>query len=155
MAQNLATRTRQIFVAELDDVVGADLVDEPEVDADLVREPGDEVDADLVDEPEVDADLIGEPSDEVDADLDQDLDEDLDADEDESSACAPYLACQISFLGSRTPGVKDTPFYVRHVSRRRLGDTYFRENHVETSDIRTSKQHRDIGSLPRFRPPGG
>ena len=75
-------------------------------EADPVAEPDDVVDADLVDEPEVDADLVGEPGDEVDADLDQDLE----ADGDESSACAPYLARQMSCLGSRTPGVKDTPF---------------------------------------------
>ena len=43
-------------------------------------------------------------------DADPDLDEDLEVDEDESSACAPYLARQMSCLGSRTPGVKDTPF---------------------------------------------
>ena len=39
-----------------------------------------------------------------------DADQDLEVDEDESSACAPYLVCQMSCLGSQTPGVKDTPF---------------------------------------------
>ena len=87
--------------------------------------------------------------------LEVDLGEDHEVDEDESSACAPYLACQMSCLGSRTLGVKDTPFLGSARARRRLGDAYFRENLVETSDLRTSKKHRDTGSLPRFRPPGG
>ena len=51
---------------------------------------------------------------ELDVDLDEvlevDLDEELEVDEDESSACTPYLARQMSCLGSWTPGVKDTPF---------------------------------------------
>ena len=34
----------------------------------------------------------------------------LEVDEDESSACAPYLARQMSCLGSQTLGVKDTSF---------------------------------------------
>ena len=38
------------------------------------------------------------------------LDDDHEVDEDESSACAPYLARQMSCLGSRTPGVKDPLF---------------------------------------------
>ena len=42
--------------------------------------------------------------------LEVDLDEDHEVDENESSACAPYSARQMSCLGSRTPGVKDTPF---------------------------------------------
>ena len=46
----------------------------------------------------------------VDEELGADLDEDLEVDEDGSSACVPYLARQMSCLGSRTPGVKDTPF---------------------------------------------
>ena len=59
---------------------------------------------------EVDANLVVGPDDEADVGADQDLDEDLEVDEDESSTCAPYLARQMSCLGSRTPGVKDTPF---------------------------------------------
>ena len=47
---------------------------------------------------------------EADEELEVDLDEEHEADEDGSSACAPYLECQMSCLGSRTPGVKDTPF---------------------------------------------
>ena len=42
--------------------------------------------------------------------LEVDLGEDHEVDGDESSACDPYLARQMSCLGSRTPGVKDTPF---------------------------------------------
>ena len=42
--------------------------------------------------------------------LEVDLNEDHEVDEDESSACAPYLACQMSSLRSWIPGVKDTPF---------------------------------------------
>ena len=52
----------------------------------------------------VDVGLVKESSDQADVDGDQDLDED------ESSACAPYLARQMSCLGSWTPGVKNTPF---------------------------------------------
>ena len=70
------------------------------VEADLEEELGDVVDPCFVEE----------PGDEVNVDADQDLDEDLEVDEDESSACAPYLARQMSCLGSLTPGVKDTPF---------------------------------------------
>ena len=46
--------------------------------------------------------LDGEPS--------EDLGDELEVDEEEISACAPYLARQISCLGIVTPGVKDTPF---------------------------------------------
>ena len=46
----------------------------------------------------------------VDEELEVDLDEDHEVDEDRSSACAPYLALQMSCLGSRTAGVKDNPF---------------------------------------------
>ena len=58
----------------------------------------------------VDVDLAEEPGGGVDAELDQDLEEDLEVDGDKSSACAPYLVRQMSCLGSRTLGVKDTPF---------------------------------------------
>ena len=55
--------------------------------------------------------MLGE---ELDVDLDDelgaDLDGELEVDEDESSACAPYLARQMSCLGPWTSGVKDTPF---------------------------------------------
>ena len=57
---------------------------------------------------ELEADLDGEH--EADEELEVDLDEECKANEEGSSACAPYLARQMSCLGSRTSGVKDTPF---------------------------------------------
>ena len=59
-------------------------------------------------EEELDADLLEDL--EADEELEEDLDEEREVDEDENNACAPYLARQMSCLGSRTPGVKDTPF---------------------------------------------
>ena len=57
----------------------------------------------MVDE-ELEADL---PEDlEADEELEEDLDEEHEVDEEEISTCAPYLARQMSCLGSRTPGVK-------------------------------------------------
>ena len=41
---------------------------------------------------------------------DEDLEDELEVDEEEISACAPYLAGQMSCLGRVTPGVKETPF---------------------------------------------
>ena len=43
---------------------------------------------------------LEEDLDEADEELEEDLEE-HEADEDETSACAPYLACQMSCLGSR------------------------------------------------------
>ena len=34
-----------------------------------------------------------------------------------------------------------------------MGDDNFRENLAKIFDLRSSKQHRDKRSLPRFRPP--
>ena len=79
---------------------------EEELGADLAAT--DELDVELGDA--IDVGLAEESGDQADVDANQDLDEDLEADGDESSACAPYLARQMSYLGSRTPGVKDTPF---------------------------------------------
>ena len=42
--------------------------------------------------------------------LEEELDDDLNVDEEKISACAPYLARQMSCLGRGTPIVKDTPF---------------------------------------------
>ena len=61
----------------------------------------------------------------------------------------------MSCLGSRTPGVKDTPFLGSARGAKEAGNANFQENLAETSDLRTSKQHRETGSLPRFRLPGG
>ena len=55
-----------------------------------------------------DADLVTDE--ECDTELDEGHGDELGVDEEEISACAPYLACQMSFLGRVTPGVKDTPF---------------------------------------------
>ena len=82
-------------------------------------EAGEQLEVDLAATDELDVvlgngvvvDLAERSSGEVGAELAADLDEDLEADEDGSSACAPYLARQISCLGSRTPRVKDTPFF--------------------------------------------
>ena len=46
----------------------------------------------------------------LDEELDDELGDDLGVDEEKVSACAPYLARQMSCLGRGTPGVKDTPF---------------------------------------------
>ena len=58
--------------------------------------------------------------------LEADLHEEHEADEDETGACAPYLARQMSCLGSTTPGVKDTPFFGRYGARRRLRNVFCR-----------------------------
>ena len=83
--------------------------------------------------------------------LDADLEEELEVDEDGSSACASYLARQMSCLGARTPGVKDTPFFGSAWGAKEAGDTFLGSTLPSSSDLRT----RDAGSLPRFRPPGG
>ena len=46
----------------------------------------------------------------LDEEPDEYLGNKLEVDEDEISACAPYLARQMSCLGRVTPGVKNTPF---------------------------------------------
>ena len=81
----------------------------------LVAEHGDATNQDLAGRSrELGADFLEDLDEEHEADeeLEEDLGEELEADEDEISACAPYLARQMSCLGSRTPGVKDTPFLV-------------------------------------------
>ena len=65
-----------------------------------------EPDTDLLEDLEADEEL----EEELDEELEEDLEEELEAEVDTISACAPYLACQMSCLGSRTPGVKDTRF---------------------------------------------
>ena len=56
----------------------------------------------------LDADLVAD--DELDVELDEDRVEEHEVDEEEISACAPYLARQMSCFGRVTPGIKDTPF---------------------------------------------
>ena len=46
----------------------------------------------------------------LDEELDDELRDDLGVDEEKISACARYLACQMSCLGRGTPGVKNTPY---------------------------------------------
>ena len=46
----------------------------------------------------------------LDEEPNEDLEDELEVDEEEMSACAPYLARQMSRLGRVTPGAKDTPF---------------------------------------------
>ena len=135
---------RAIPVEELE--VDGDLVDDLEVDGDLVDDL--EVDGDLVDDLEVD---LAERSGGSEADLLGDLE----AEEDETSACAPYLARQMSCLGSRTPGVKDTPFLGSVWGVKEAEEHLPPEGFVYARDLRASKHHRDTRSLPRFRPPGG
>ena len=93
--------------------------------------------------------MLGE---ELDANLDEelgvDLDGELEVDEDESSACAPYLARQMSCFGSRTPGVSEICTrnweYLRvsskglntksinlNVPRRRCSSSWLRNNTAE------------------------
>ena len=85
--------------------LGADLAAAEE----LAVELDDATDEDLAGRSEeLEGDLDEEH--EADEELEVDLDEEHEADEDGSSAYAPYLARQMSWLGSRTPGVKDTPF---------------------------------------------
>ena len=56
----------------------------------------------------LDADLVAVGR--HDAELDEEHGDEREVDEEEVSACAPYLARQMSCLGRVTPGVKDTPF---------------------------------------------
>ena len=56
----------------------------------------------------LEADLVMDG--ERDTDLDDDPVDEHGVDEEEISACAPYLARQMSCLGRGTPGVKNTPF---------------------------------------------
>ena len=91
----------------------------------------------------------------VDEELEEDLDGEHEANEDEISACAPYLARQISCLGSRTPGVKDTPFLGSVWGAKEAEEHLLPGGFINARDVRASKHHRDTRSLPRFRPPGG
>ena len=98
---------RAIFAKGVDEAdLAEDLVGGEELEVDLVADEELEV---YLDE-ELEVGLDEELEVDLDEELDVDLDEGLEVDEDESSACAPYLACQMSCLGPRTPGVKDTPF---------------------------------------------
>ena len=91
----------------------------------------------------------------VDEELDADLLEYLEADEDETSACAPYLARQMSCLGSQTSGVKDNPFLGSVWGAKEAEGRLPQGGFVYARGLHASKHHRDTRSLPRFRPPEG
>ena len=116
-----------------------------------------ELEADLDEEYEADEELEVDLDEEHEADeeLEVDLDEEHEANEYGSSACAPYLACQMSYLGSRTPGVKDTPFLGSVWGAKEAGKRLLLGDFFYARDLRTSKHHKDTRSFPRFRPPGG
>ena len=124
----------------------------------LVAERGDATIQDLAERPgELEADFLEDLGEEhvADEELEEDLDEELEADEDETSACAPYLARQMSCLGSRTPGVKDTPFLGSVWGAKEAEEHLPLGGFVYARNLRASKHHRETRSLPRFRPPGG
>ena len=88
-----------------------------------------------------------------DAELDKDHGNEFEVDEEEISACAPYLARQMSCLGRVTPGVKDTPFLGSARGVKEAEDLLTRSEFVGGERERNRKQtHND---LPRFRPPEG
>ena len=87
--------------------------------------------------------LDGEPN--------EDLGDELEVDEEEISACALYLARQMSCLGRVTPGVKDTPFLGSARGAKEAVDLLTRSEFVDGERVRNREQtHSD---LPRFRPP--
>ena len=72
--------------------------------------------------------------------------------EDDSREC---LGGDVSCLGSRTPGVKDTPFLGSVWGAKEAGKRLPPGDFIYARDLCTSKHHKDTRSLPRFRPPGG
>ena len=60
----------------------------------------------------------------LDGEPDEGLADELEVDEEEISACAPYLARQMSCLGRVTPGVKDTPFLGSARDAKEAGDLF-------------------------------
>ena len=99
----------------------------------------------------LEADLVADE--ERDVELDEDHGDDLEVDEEEISACAPYLACQMSCLGRVTPGVKDTPFLGSARGAKEAEDLLTRSEFV--GGEREGKQETTHSDLPRFRPPEG
>ena len=88
-----------------------------------------------------------------DGEPDEDLEDELEVDEEEISACAPYLARQMSCLGRMTPGVKDTPFLGSARGAKEAVDLFTRREFVDGWPTEIRKQtHND---LPRFRLPEG
>ena len=99
----------------------------------------------------LDADLVADE--ERDAELDEDNGDELEVDEEEISACAPYLARQMSCLGRRTPGIKDTPILGLARGAKEAVDLLTQSEFVSGERVRNRGQtHSD---LPRFKPPEG
>ena len=99
----------------------------------------------------LDADVVADE--ERDAELDEDHGDELEVDEEEISACAPYLARQMSCLGRMTPGGKDTPFLGSARGAKEAVDLLTRSEFIDGERVRNGEQtHSD---LPRFRPPEG
>ena len=80
-----------------------------------------------------------------------DLGDELEVDEEEISACAPYLACQMSCLERLTPRVNDTPFLGLAWGTKEAEYLLTRSEFVGGERVRNREQtHSD---LPSFRPP--
>ena len=86
-----------------------------------------------------------------DGEPDEDLEDELEVEE--ISACAPYLACQMSCLGRVTPGVKDTPFLGLALGAKEAVDLLTQSEFVDDECARNREQTHS--NLPRFRPPEG
>ena len=84
---------------------------------------------------------------------DEHLEDELEVDEEEISACAPYLARQMSCLGRVTPGVKDTLFLGSAWGAKEAADLFTHREFVDGQRAETRKQRHS--NLPRFRPPKG
>ena len=89
----------------------------------------------------------------LDEELYEDLGDELKVDVEEISACAPYLARQMSCLGRVTPGVKDTPFLGSAWGAKDAVDLLTRSKFV--GDERERNREQTHNDLPRFRPPEG
>ena len=88
-----------------------------------------------------------------DGEPDEDLEDELEVGEEEISACAPYLAREMSCLGKMTPGVKNTPFLGSARGAKEAVDLLTRSEFV--GDEREGNKEQTHSDLPRFRPPKG
>ena len=75
----------------------------------------------------------------LDGEPDEDLGDELEVDEEEISACAPYLARQMSCLGRVTPGVKDTPFLGSARGAKEAVDLLTRSEFVDGDRVRNKE----------------
>ena len=89
----------------------------------------------------------------LDEEPDEELGDELEVDKKDISACALYLARQMSCLGRMTQGVKDTPFLGSARGVKEAVDLLTRSEFVGGEPERNREQTH--GDLPRFRPPGG